>query len=194
MTPAQEQKLSKYLKFQEYLSRFPDALEAYPHLNPLYELFSQRLVLILKTKHMLDECVQNKSLRDVLIQTAASLSRKITSFALLEDITELQGLGFSSHELLLDDDEHLVKNCQLLLSKSEYFRNDLIDYGIDDVIINGFRDQLDKFKASVHDNEISHDLVNQTFEEFSNLFNETDKIFEGNLETIILENTSKHQI
>jgi len=191
MTPALEQKLSRYIKFQEYLSQFPDALELHPQFKPLYEVFNQRLILILKTKQMIDDCVQNKSLRDVLIKTSASFSRKITSFALLEDITELQGLGFSSHELLIGDDQHLLKNSQLLLGKSEDFRNDLLDYGIDDISIAEFRDQIDRFRASMYNNEISNDLVNQTFEEFSNLFKETDEIFEGKLETIVMVNTSK---
>jgi hypothetical protein len=190
MTPAQEQKLSRYLSFQEYLSRCPDALDNYPHFKPLYDSFNQYISLILKTKQMLDDCVQNKSLRDVLIQTAASFSRKITSFALLEDITELQGLGFSSHELLVGDDQRLLKTCQLLLTKSEDFKKDLMDYGIDGKTIDEFRDQIDQFKISVYNNEISNDLVNQTFEEFSKLFKETDQVFEGKLETIILENTS----
>ena len=141
---------------------------------------------------MLDDCVQNKSLRDVLIQAAASFSRKITSFALLEDITELQGLGFSSHELLVGNDQHLLKTCQLLLTKSEDFRKDLLDYGIDDLSINEFRDQIDQFKVSVYNTEISNDLVNQTFDEFSRLFKETDEIFEGKLETIIIENTTNY--
>jgi hypothetical protein len=191
MTPVQEQKLSKYLKFQEYLSRFPGALEQYPHLKPFYKLFNQRLVLILKTKQMLDECVQNKSLRDSLIQNTVSFSRKIISFALLEDITELQGLGFSPHELMVGADQDLVKTAELLLSKSEDFQNDLIDYGIDDHSIAEFRDQVDKFKNLVYSHEISNDLVNQTFEEFSNLFKETDEIFEGKLEPIILERSPK---
>lgn len=189
MTPAQEQKLTKYLKLQEYLTQFPDVLELHPHLKPYYNLFSQRLSHILKTKQMLDECVQNNSLRDLLIHTAASFSRKITSFALLEDITELQGLGFSPHELLVGNDDHLLKTCQLLLDKAEHFRADLLDYGLDELKIDGFRDQMDQFKMSVHHAEISNDLVNQTFEEFSNLFSETDEIVEGKLEPIVLAST-----
>lgn len=191
MTPVQEQKLSRYLKFQEYLTRFPDALENYPHLKPFYEFFNQRLLLILKTKQMLDECLQNKSLRDSLIQTSVSFSRKIISFALLEDITELQGLGFSSHELIAGTDQDLLKTAELLLCKSEAFENDLIDYGIDSHSISEFRDQIDQFKSAVYSHEISNDLVNQTFEEFSNLFKETDEVFEEKLEPIILENTPK---
>ncbi|HEY4788619.1 MAG TPA: hypothetical protein VIH57_21360 [Bacteroidales bacterium] len=191
MTLAQEQKLATYLKFQEHLSQNPEALENYPHLKPLYEVFNQRLSLIIKTKQMLDDCVQNKALRDDLINVAASLSRKITSFALLEDITELQGLGFSTHELTENDDLHLLKICETLLCKCEDFLNDLADYGINDVALKEFRDQTDQFKTSVYNKEMSNNLVNQTFNEFSNLFKETDEIFEGKLDTIITENSSK---
>ena len=194
MTQAQEQKLEKYLKFQEHLSQNPEALDNYPHLKPLYELFSQRLVLILKTKQMLDDCVQNKTMRDELIRIAESFSRKITSYALLEDIRELQGMGFSYHELVENDDQHLLRICQMVLSKTEDFLNDLIDYGIDEASLKEFRDKFDQFKTSVYNNEISSDLVNQTFEEFSNLFKETDEIFEGKLDTIIVENSSKQPL
>ena len=140
---------------------------------------------------MLDECLQNKSLRDSLIQTTVSFSRKIISFALLEDITELQGLGFSSHELITGTDQDLLKTAELLLGKSVAFQNDLIDYGIDEHILVEFRDMIDRFKSAVYSHEVSNDLVNQTFEEFSNLFKEADDIFESKLEPIILENTPK---
>jgi hypothetical protein len=191
MDQAQEQKLSKYLQFQDHLNRSPEVLDYYPELKPLYELFSQRLILILKTKQMLDNCVQNKSLRDELIKTAVIFSRKITSFALLEDITELQCMGFSSQELMVNSDQHLIKTCEWVLSKSENFRNDLIDYGIDDILLKEFRNLIDQFKSSLYNNEISTDLVNQALEEFSRLFKETDEIFDGNLDSIILEPNSK---
>ena len=143
---------------------------------------------------MLDDCVQNKTMRDELIRIAESFSRKITSYALLEDIRELQGMGFSYHELVENDDQHLLRICQMVLSKTEDFLNDLIDYGIDEASLKEFRDKFDQFKTSVYNNEISSDLVNQTFEEFSNLFKETDEIFEGKLDTIIVENSSKQPL
>lgn len=191
MTPVQEQKLLRYLKFQDYLSRNPDALEAYPHLKPLYKIFSQHLVLILKTKQMLDECLQNKSLRDTLIHTNVFVSRNIISFAMLEDMIELQGLGFSAQELTEGSDQNLIKTSELLLLKSETFKSDLIDYGIDDEYIARFRDQLDRFKETVYNQEISNDVVNQSFDGLTNLFTETDEVFEGKLEPIIVEHLGK---
>lgn len=190
MTQAQEQKLSKYRRLQGYLTENPEVLDDYPKLKPLYELFRQRLIQILKSKQMLDDGVQSKSLRDELIKTAVTFSRKITSFALLEDITELQGMGFSSHELMLNSDLHLIKICELILNKSEDFKNDLIDYGIDDILLKEFHHQIDLFKSS-HKNEISNDLGNRSFEEFANLFKETDEIFDGKLDSIMLETNSK---
>jgi hypothetical protein len=191
MTQSQEQKLSRYLLFQEHISRNPYILDKYSNLKPLYELFNKHLLLILKTKEMLDEQTQNKSLREELVSTTVSFCRKITSFALLEEISELQGMCFSNNELLVSNDQDLIKTCQLVLNKSDDFQDDLDNYGIDKQSIAVFRDQLDRFKASVHHNELSELIANQAFDEFSDLFKETDKIFEGKLETIILESTSK---
>ena len=191
MTPVQEQKLLRYLKFQDYLSRNPDTLELYHQLKPHYEIFSQHLILILKTKQMLDDCIQIKSLRDSLIQTTVFFSRNIISFALLEDITELQDMGFSSVELTNGADQSLIRAAELLLSRSESFKSDLVDYGIDNDYIARFRDQIDRFKNTVYSQEISNDLVNQTFEDLSKLFEETDELFEGKLEPIIIENADK---
>lgn len=140
---------------------------------------------------MLDDCVQNNEIRDELIRITASLSRKITSFALLEDITELQGMGFSAQELMENDDQHLLKICQMVLSKCENFRNDLIDYNINDESLKEFRNQIDQFSTCIHNSEISGDLKNQTSEEFSDLFRETDEIFEGKLVSIVTENSPK---
>jgi hypothetical protein len=187
MTQAQEQKLLKYLQLQDHLSRNPCALDDYPDLKPLYGLFNQRLLHILKTQHMIDECVEYKSLREELVKSAASFCRKITSFALLEEISELQGMCFTSKELMDGDDPNLIKTCQSILTKSEDFQKDLNDYGIDSDAILSFREHIDRFKAVLCGNS----LTNQTQKEFSRLFKETDEIFEGKLENIILENIPK---
>lgn len=140
---------------------------------------------------MLDECLQNKSLRDTLIHTNVFVSRNIISFAMLEDMIELQGLGFSAQELTEGSDQNLIKTSELLLLKSETFKSDLIDYGIDDEYIARFRDQLDRFKETVYNQEISNDVVNQSFDGLTNLFTETDEVFEGKLEPIIVEHLGK---
>ena len=126
-------------------------------MNQTQALCNQNLIHILKIKQMLDDDVQNKSLRDELIKITATFSRKITSYALLEDITELQGMGFSPKELMVNTDQQLLKNCQLVFAKSEDFRNDLVDYGIDSLLLDKFRNQIDEFKTSLHTSEISSD-------------------------------------
>jgi len=126
-------------------------------MNQTQALCNQNLIHILKIKQMLDDDVQNKSLRDELIKITATFSRKITSYALLEDITELQGMGFSPKELMVNTDQQLLKNCQLVFAKSEDFRNDLVDYGIDSLLLDKFRNQIDQFKTSLHTSEISSD-------------------------------------
>jgi hypothetical protein len=117
----------------------------------LTNYFSLRLLFILKTKQMTNEYEPFKLLREELVKTAALFCRKITSFALLEEISELQGMCFSQNELMALNGQELISSCQIMLDKTMDHRNDLIEYGIDDQFLNLFCDQMDKFKALYHD-------------------------------------------
>lgn len=89
------------------------------------------------------------SIKEDLVNLASSYCRKITSYALLEDIKELQGMCFSAGELFMINDSDLVKICELILDKSITYRYDLEEYGISETSIISLQLLTERFKTMV---------------------------------------------
>jgi hypothetical protein len=139
---------------------------------------------------MIDEYEPFKLLREELAKTAALFCRKITSFALLEEISELQGMCFSQNELMALNGQDLISSCQIMLDKTLDHRNDLIEYGIDEQFLNLFCGQMDKVKAVYHD-EVTQECMNPTFVGLDALGEEMKKTFCDEKDNRFAETTLK---
>lgn len=127
---------------------------------------------------MLEECKNVDSLKEDLVNLASNYCRKITSFALLEDITELQGMCFSPKELIKLDEGSLVEVCQQIVCKSSVYLSDLVDYGITDDALDMLRDLTDKFKSTLNHIGVSNNLIDQNFNEVSMMFSEHKEVLD----------------
>jgi hypothetical protein len=186
MTQLQEHKLEKYLSFREYLNQNPLALEQYPLLKPHYETFLNYLNLILKTKETMEESIKytcnSKLLKEDLIKVVLSISRKVTAYSLLEELTDIQGMFcYTYEELSQATDEKILKKCQNILQFILKYNKELIDYGIDANLEKNLRDLTDQFHLVLETKNIYTDTSVASNEHFTYLINETDEIFEKKL-------------
>jgi hypothetical protein len=189
MTQLQEHKLERYLSFREYLNQNPLALEQYPLLKPHYETFLNYLNLILKTKETMEEsikCTCNYNLlKEDLIKVVLSISRKVTAYSLLEELTDIQGMFcYTYEELSQATDEKILKKCQNLLQFILKYNKELIDYGIDANLEKNLRDLTDQFHLVLETKNIYTETSVASNEHFTYLINETDEIYEKKLVTI----------
>jgi hypothetical protein len=94
---------------------------------------------------MADEYAEYHELRGQLVKTALIFSRKITAFALLEELIDLQGMFcFSADELVFANDSDLLKKCRLILHKAEEFFKDLEGYDIDQDAVSSFQQMIER--------------------------------------------------
>ena len=99
---------------------------------------------------MTDENAEYHELREQLVKTALIFSRKITAFALLEELIDLQGMFcFSADELVLANDQDLIKKCGIIANKAEEFLKDLSDYNIDEQAVSSFQQTIDRLSVIV---------------------------------------------
>lgn len=182
----QEQKLLKYLSFRDYISQNPLVLEAHKHLISDYNSFLINLNIILKTKEMIDD--SNKSdniyiiLREDLIKTTLSVSRKVTAYLLLEEMTEYQGLFcYTYDELAQGNDDTLLKKSGNLFSFISKWYKELAEYSINDSLKNKFHDLLEQFSLVIENKRLNEKIEIQKSDHFTQLFRETDEIFEKKL-------------
>lgn len=181
MDPLQEQTLSRYIHLRDHISGHPYFFEMFPVLQPDFEALSHRLSLILKSKDMFEES-DFLTLKEDLIVLASSCCRKLTSYSLLEDIKELQGMFFSPDELHLLSDAELLRICEQISDKYTEYRKDLADYGINDSCIDNLQKLTDRFQTLLKNKQIISDLMEQTKKDFSGLLDEAAKIFDDVLE------------
>lgn len=88
--------------------------------------------------------------REEVLTTAASLSRKFVAYALLEQITQIQGtFCFSYDELASKNNEELLRFSSNLLKSLKDYSCDLADYGIDDEIMLRFQNLISQFTCHV---------------------------------------------
>lgn len=81
-----------------------------------------------------------------LIKLAVEASKNLTTFALLEEIIDLQGqFCYSEAELLKYNNEILILKCQLLFKKLTEHTADLLDYGITDRKLMHFKETIENF-------------------------------------------------
>lgn len=182
-----EQKLPGYIKLQEYLAKNLLVFDKKPHLLPLFEIFNEHLSFIIKNTHMHDEYKHYQPVKEELVSLASSFCRKITSYALLEEIAELQGMCFSPQELMRSDDQELIRICHVILSRALDCKNELEEYGIDDMARNIFSDLIERFNSIVNNRSILDAMEEQTDRDVEVLLKETDGLIDEDVRNILVE-------
>jgi len=186
MTQVQEQKLKKYIDFREYLSQNPLLVDRNFHLKPHCEAFLNYLNLILKTKEMMEENVKIISdynqLKKELINVSLTISRKITAYSLLEELTDVQGMFcYTYEELDQESDDRVIKKCQNLLQFVLKFNEELLDYNIDNNLGLKLRSLIDQFQLIFETKRTHIETFTSNNEYITQLLKETDEIFDNNL-------------
>lgn len=186
MTQRQEQKLARLLDFRDFLKDSRSIFGKYPEIEIHYHTFLNCLNQILKSKEMMEENTrylnQYAHLKEALIISATTVSRNITAYALLEELTDVQGLFcYSIDELSFETDEKIMLKCQSLLLYISNHRLELVDYGIDGELENKFRDLTDQFKAIVETWRIFKESSHVTSEHIDQLLLEATDIVENKM-------------
>lgn len=190
MTQAQEIQLTAYIAFEENIIHLPGILDKYPYIRPYFDIFSQQLQLILKNKLMLEESEKISNhyslIRNELAKIIILFSRKITAFALLEELTELQGIFcYSYEELFLASDDKLLDISKIILRKTQEYIGDIVEYGINDSSISGFQNTIDQFIALRADKKSSDLQAEDSVKQISSLMTNTELIFNSKLAPIV---------
>src|SRR5512138_2641291 len=136
MTQTQEEKLNSYLLFRDDFAHRSLKEDLQPNFQPHLENFLYYLNLILKTRDVMDEYAKIAEdysfTRIETIQFTLSLSRKVTAFALLEEMIETQGtFCYTYEELANEEDSKLIIQCKGMLQFVSAHQSDLIDYAVD---------------------------------------------------------------
>jgi hypothetical protein len=81
-----------------------------------------------------------------LIKLTVEVSKSLTTFALLEEMVELQAqFCYSYSELQCNSDEVLMRKCYLLHNKLSELVNDLVDYNINKPKLNTLLQTIEDF-------------------------------------------------
>lgn len=184
MTQAQEQKLNTYLMFRDFFNTKSLNDEIESALKPHFENFLYYLNLILKAREIMEECSRNSedyaSVRNEIIQSTLLISRKVTAFALLEEMIEMQGtFCFIYTELENEPDTKLMNQCKSLLHFITISQNDLIDYGIDKAFILSYHNLIDRFQLLVESKAMGKEIEQLHDTRFAELFSKADEILES---------------
>ncbi len=99
----------------------------------------------------------------MMIKIAVEASNNLTTFALLEEIMDLQGqFCYSDAELLRYDNDILILKCQLLYKKLIEYASDLIDYGINDRKLMQLKQTIEDFQVlSAHNTSSSQEFLTE---------------------------------
>lgn len=105
-----------------------------------------------------DSYVETKSR---LIKLSVEASKNLTTFALLEEIVDLQGqFCYTEAELQRYNSYILVLKCQLLHKKLSEHTSDLMDYGINERKLSQLEQAIDDFKTvSRQQTASSHEFI-----------------------------------
>ena len=101
---------------------------------------------------MYDEPDQNLyyALREEIIKNALSFSRKMTAFAMLEELSDVQAMFcYSQQELTNAKDERLILISHLIITKFREFLDDMSEYGVDEYALTSFFDLTERFQTAV---------------------------------------------
>jgi hypothetical protein len=188
MNQTQEEQLRKFLAIREFFAQYPLFIESRPDIKIHYETFLSNLNFILKSKEMMDE---NNSLlsnynavKENLIRVIISISRKITAYSLLEELTDIQGLFcFSYEELSQESDEKLIEKSRNLNQYVFHYKQELLDYGIDDLIENKLCDLTEQFQLLLG-TKILQTQTSLATDHVTQILNETTHNFESNLQSL----------
>lgn len=195
MTKAQQFQLSTYIAFEQNVMHQAIILEKNPHIQPHFDIFCQQIQLILKNKRMLEESEkitnQYSLLRNELAKTILVFSRKITAFALLEELTDLQGIFcYSFEELFLATDDKLLEISQLILKKSQEYLAGIAEYSITDTSIHNFQKTIDQFILLRNDKKTSDLIAESTAIQISKILSETEYLFNNKLSALTKAETT----
>ncbi len=186
MTEAQEYQLSVYLAFEKNIILNQNLFDRDPNIRPHFDIFCQQIQIILKTKHMIEESEkiinQYIQLRNELAKNIILFSRKIIAFAMLEELTDLQGLFcYSGEELLNANDDKLLDTSKLILRKTKEYVADIVEYGINDYSITNFQNIIDQFMSLRMDKKSSDQIADEAKKHISSLLLNTEILFNNKL-------------
>ncbi|HEX2936123.1 MAG TPA: hypothetical protein VHO72_12290 [Bacteroidales bacterium] len=186
MTPIQEQKLHIFLLFRDDFTKRSLNEDLHPSLKPHFENFLYYLNLILKTRDMMEEVTKTTEdysfTRNEIIQFTLSLSRKVTAFALLEEMIETQGtFCYTCNELENEDDGKLIAQCKGMLQFIASHLDDLVDYDVDGDTVLAYHNLIDRFKLVIESKTMSNELEQLHAPQVAELFHKTEEIFVNQL-------------
>lgn len=91
------------------------------------------------------------NLRDEIIKNSLSFSRKITAFAMLEELSDLHAMFcYTQHELSVAKDEKLIIISHHIINKLREFIDDMGEYGVDDESLTNYLDLTERFQSVIH--------------------------------------------
>lgn len=186
MTQDQLQKLKKYIAFRDLVNNDPLILDNYPHLKPSVQLFLEQLQYILNTSVTMETkestFISFAKAREELIDSIIFVSRKITAYSLLEEITDIQGVFcYSKDELIISDNEKLITYARALRDYIKLQKIDLDCFGIEqpslDILINA----IEYFNMCMDNVLLDNQIVKYQTVNQSELFTVIDAVFESKL-------------
>jgi hypothetical protein len=90
------------------------------------------------------------SLREEIIENSLSFSRKITAFAMLEELSDLHAMFcYSQQELSDTKDDKLIIISHRIINKLREFVDDMGEYGIDDHSLATFLELTERFQSVI---------------------------------------------
>jgi hypothetical protein len=189
MNRAQELQIKKFVEFRNFLMQNPALLEQHSDSKPHYEAFLNYLNIILKSKEMMEESLnQNYNynlLKEDLIKVALSVSRKVTAYALLEELMDVQGMFcYTYEELSREPDEKILIKCSNLLQFILKCKNELSDYGIDDQMNSHFRDLIDQFHYILESEKLYKETAQSTNDQLEHIIKESNDIYIEKLQSL----------
>jgi hypothetical protein len=110
------------------------------------------------------------SLRDDLIRNSLSFCRQITTFAMLEELSDLHAsFCYSAQELSKANDDKLLIISHHIINKLREFVNDMGEYGINDESLNEFFKLIKRFQSAIQEDttisqNIDSDIMKFTIE------------------------------
>lgn len=120
--------------------------------------------------------------RNEIIQFTLSLSRKVTAFALLEEMIETQGtFCYTCNELANEADSKLMDQCKGMLHFISTHLSDLSDYDVDNDTIRSYHRLIDRFKLVVESKTMGEEQEQMHAPRVAELFSKTEDIFVNQL-------------
>jgi len=100
------------------------------------------------------------SLREEIIENSLSFSRKITAFAMLEELSDLHAMFcYSQQELSNTKDDTLIIISHHIINKLREFVDDMGEYGVDDDSLAAFLNLTERFQSAIRNKSNSTQKV-----------------------------------